>query len=150
MAGKGTDDGPTILTAFCALQDIDETMGPTIFLPATHTTEAHEAFFTYENFEAAFSDCDDDEEEEEVDHEREARIAAILDAWSPWRGELSTGDVSLFDSRCLHAGGANVSQRQRVLFYCSFIRAEHASASCGTLLDSYRDKHKLRDWREWA
>lgn len=148
--GKGTIQGPTILTAFCALQDIDETMGPTIFLPATHTADAHSEFFTYKNFEAAFSDCDDEEEAEEVDHEREARVAAILEGWSPWLGELCAGDVSLFDSRCLHAGAANVSRRQRVLFYCSFIKAEHASASCGTLLESYRGRYKLQDWRQWV
>ena len=61
------------------------------------------------------------------------------------------GDVSLFDSRCLHAGGANESPRRRVLFYCSFIRAEHvrSASTRGTLLESLRGTHALEDWREW-
>ena len=148
VAAKGTGQGATTLTAFCALQDIDATMGPTVFLPATHTAEAHKAFFTYENFEAAYSTRDEDEDEE-VDDGLDARVAALLESWSPWRGELRTGDVSLFDSRCLHAGEANTSQRKRVLFYFSFIKAEHAEASHGTLLDNLRCKHTLGDLRVW-
>ncbi|KAJ1486375.1 hypothetical protein T484DRAFT_1654906 [Baffinella frigidus] len=146
-AGKGTDEGAIILTAFCALQDIDATMGPTLFLPATHTAEAHAAFFTYENFEATFDEHDEDED---VDQDREARVFALLDSWSPWRGELTTGDVTLFDSRALHAGLANTSQRQRVLFYCSFIKAKHAAASKGTLLENLRGQHSLADWPAWV
>jgi len=107
----------------------------------------------------------------------------------------ATGDVSLFDSRCLHAGDANDSPQRRVacssilpvlstrtstalvwcsssvpylpapharyfdrdcgfyfqvLFYCSFIRAEHAPVSTrGTLLDSLRGKYALEEWPEW-
>ena len=38
----------------------------------------------------------------------------------------------------------------QVLFYCSFIRAEHAPLSDrGTLLESLRGKHTLEEWREW-
>jgi Phytanoyl-CoA dioxygenase (PhyH) len=35
---------PTLLTCFIALQDIDVTMGPTIFIPGTHTAIAHAHF----------------------------------------------------------------------------------------------------------
>lgn len=162
VAGKGTTHGVTILTAFCALQDIEADMGPTLFLPATHTAEAHAAFFTYDNFELAFDSADDDDDDDgatgkEEDDELEAqRCAALLETWSAWRADLNTGDISLFDSRCLHAGAANASPRPRVLFYCSFIRAEHASAfrasdeqNPGTLLDDLRGEHTLGEWREW-
>ena len=109
VAGKGTDEGATILTAFCAVQDIDETMGPTIFLPGTHNAEAHASFFTYENFDLAFdASCDDDDgggsDGDRDEEERAARVAAAdkqLEKWRTWRGELGAGDVSLFDSRCL-------------------------------------------------
>jgi len=148
-AGKGTDVGATILTAFCALQDIDETMGPTLFLPATHTAEAHASFFTYENFDLAFHSTDDDEEEEEGG-KHEWKTAALLESWDTWRATLSTGDVSLFDSRCLHSGGANTSPTPRALFYCSFIKADYSSACDGTLLESLRGKYTLKDWREWV
>ena len=158
--GKGTDEGATVLTAFCALQDVDEAMGPTIFLPATHTAAAHSAFFTYDNFELAFGDSTaEDDEAGETEEARAARVAAEREArderlanWPIWRATLSTGDVSLFDSRCLHAGDANLSPRRRLLFYCSFIKASHANSwsAQGTLLSSLRGRHTLQEWREWA
>ena len=40
-------------------------------------------------------------------------LAALLDTWPIWRGVLGVGDVSLYDSRLLHAGGANASERRR-------------------------------------
>lgn len=158
--GKGTDEGATVLTAFCALQDIDVAMGPTLFLPATHTAAAHSAFFTYDNFALAFGESDDEGVDvEETEGGRVARVAAEHEAreeqlasWPTWRAVVSTGDVSLFDSRCLHAGEANISPRKRILFYCSFIKARHAGswAAQGTLLSSLRGKHELQEWREWA
>ena len=158
-ATKGTDQGATILTAFTALQDVEPAMGPTLFLPATHTAEAHEEFFTYDNFELSFSAFSDEEEESELEQQQEdaesaaARAAAadeLLEKWSTWRSELSAGDVSLFDSRCLHAGDENASANPRILFYCSFIKAHHASSCEGTLLEGLRRKHKLEEWREFA
>ena len=151
--GWRTDAGATILTAFCALQDIDATMGPTLFLPATHTAEAHADFFTYETFDLVFDSGDDEEDEAEQEEDRElaARTAALLESWSACRAELGAGDVALYDGRCLHAGDANTSPRQRVLFYCSFATAEHARTSTrGTILDDLRGKHALSDWREWT
>ena len=68
-------------------------MGPTDFLPATHTATCHDALNGEEGDGAA--------------------LAALLDTWPIWRGELGVGDVSLYDSRLLHAGGANTSQRRR-------------------------------------
>jgi ectoine hydroxylase-related dioxygenase (phytanoyl-CoA dioxygenase family) len=160
VEGKGTDADATVLTAFCALQDIDAEMGPTLFLPATHTAAAHSAFFTYDNFDLAFGDsADDDEVVEETEAARVARVAAEQEArekqlasWPTWRALLGTGDVSLFDSRILHGGEANVSPHERILFYCSFVRASHANSwsAQGTLLSSLRGKHELREWREWT
>ena len=36
-------EAPAVVTAFVALQDIDEEMGPTLFLPGTHNAAAHGA-----------------------------------------------------------------------------------------------------------
>ena len=33
------------------------------------------------------------------------------------RSGLRKGDTVVFDSRCLHAGGANITNKRRVLFY---------------------------------
>jgi hypothetical protein len=35
-------------------------MGPTLFLPRTHTAAAHADFYTYANFDLAFSSVDDE------------------------------------------------------------------------------------------
>lgn len=115
-----------VLTAFVALQDIDAAMGPTLFLPGTHTAEAHAAF----------------------DADGRKRTATALGSYPSWRGVINAGDVTLYDSRLLHCGGANESPRRRALFYVSF-RAKGADCSFrktqGTLLDSLRGRHTLRD-----
>ena len=36
---------PSLYASFIALQDVDEQMGPTLFLPGTHTKAAHAAFY---------------------------------------------------------------------------------------------------------
>ena len=141
---SAVDDG--ILTAFCALQDIDASMGPTLYLPGTHTADAHAAFFTYDNFDL-YVDSGDEEDE---DDEEAALTEAALDALGACRATLGAGDVSLYDGRLLHAGGANRSPRQRVLFYCSFATPRWCRSTRGTLRESLRLKHALRDWREWT
>ncbi len=80
-------------TAFVALQDIDERMGPTLLLPGSHTEIAHRLF-------------DHPTTKDEFISEREVKL-----------GTMTQGDVVIMDSRCIHAGGANSSDRRRVLFY---------------------------------
>uniref|UniRef100_A0A7S2XTW9 Phytanoyl-CoA dioxygenase n=1 Tax=Attheya septentrionalis TaxID=420275 RepID=A0A7S2XTW9_9STRA len=85
-----------LYTCFVALQDIDESMGPTLFLPRTHSREVH-------------------------DRHNEAKTKDTLLADSEYRlGLLKKGDVAIMDSRTLHSGGANISmtpERRRVLLY---------------------------------
>ena len=123
------DQDIAVLTAFVALQDIDATMGPTRFLPGSHTAAAHAAFNSPEDGGKA--------------------KLALLRSRPCWRGILGAGDVSLFDSRLLHCGGANESNRRRVLFYASF-RAREAKAPPGTLLYSLRERHSLSDFLRCA
>lgn len=40
--------GPTLYSCFIALQDVRLDIGPTTWLPGTHTKEAHEAFMDSE------------------------------------------------------------------------------------------------------
>ena len=82
-------DGAAVLTAFVALQEVEEAMGPTGVIPRTHTKEAHERF-----------NSRDDGGREKI---------ALLRASPNHVGVLSTGDVNLIDSRLIHAGGANES-----------------------------------------
>jgi len=110
-------EGAAALTAFIALQDVDESMGPTAVIPCTHTAEAHERFNNR-----------DDGGRERV---------ALLREQPAHIGTLSTGDANLIDSRLIHAGGANESNKRRVLFYFSF-RKKGARMSPGSLLTSVR------------
>lgn len=120
-------EGPVVLTAFIAVQDVDADMGPTIFLPATHTAEAHAAFAS---------------EGESGGRE----MAGLLGSRPSWRGAVGAGDATIYDSRLLHCGGANEASRRR-LFYVSF-RASGVEASFratqGTLLEGLRGRRSLR------
>jgi hypothetical protein len=119
------NEGPLIVTAFLALQDIDESMGPTTFVPGTHTAAAHRAYSSSANGAAA--------------------KVALLSNTPNRRGLLLAGDATLFDSRLLHCGGANHSLRRRVLFYFSFRRrAAKAPVPPGTLSHNLSGRHTLR------
>lgn len=124
-----SEQGLAVLTAFIALQPVDESMGPTKFVPQSHTAAAHEAF-----------------------NSAETKLAMLLRR-PTWRGVLDTGEATLFDSRLIHCGGANESPRRRVLFYISF-RAKEASAPPGTLLYDLRGRYSLSrsksDGVSWA
>jgi hypothetical protein len=86
---------PPLVTCFVALQDIDATMGPTTFLPKTHTAEAH------------------------ADFDNVSQRDAMLETRPNVHALLNAGDVALFDSRTMHCGGSNEGST-RALFYLSF------------------------------
>ena len=101
------DEEPVLYTCFVALQDITVDMGPTTWMPGTHTLEAHELF------------------------QNEATKDALLEKGPAVLGLLPKGSCGIFDSRLLHCGGANVSHltgggddnnrgTQRAVFYFSF------------------------------
>ena len=109
---------PLLLTAFVALQPVTRAMGPTRFLPRTHTSP------------------------------QPAKIVAKTDATGlhgnpiggadaprkpplSWVGLLGTGDAALYDGRLLHCGGANRAGRPRILFYVTFRAADATEVSNG-------------------
>ena len=90
------DADPCLYTAFVALQDVSETMGPTRFFPGTHgSADAQDI-------------VDDEDEGPGYLGGRESRVA-LLDA----------GAAALYDGRLLHCGGPNGGET-RVLFYVTF------------------------------
>ncbi|KAG8461428.1 hypothetical protein KFE25_010615 [Diacronema lutheri] len=96
-------EAPCLFTAFVALQPISREMGPTLFVPASHTREADEAMRRPDTkARGAGAGAD---------------FLATADAQL---GCLDTGDATLYDSRLLHAGGANSSRERRVLAYITF------------------------------
>ena len=94
---------PLLITAFIALQDVCRDMGPTRFIPRTHNDPSH----------AAVVATDD---------------ATSLGAGSPPSscvGLLQAGDATLYDGRLLHCGGANRSDKRRILMYVTFRSRAH-------------------------
>ncbi|KAL7492701.1 hypothetical protein ACHAWT_004521 [Skeletonema menzelii] len=94
--------GPVLYTCFIALQDVTMDMGPTTWLPRTHTKEAH----------VAFKDIYDKDE--------------LIKNQPAVLGLLPKGSCGIFDSRLLHCGTANRSNEglSRALFYFSFKNPE--------------------------
>ena len=74
-------------------------MGPTTFLPRTHTAAAHAEF-------------DDHVNQRDSMLENRPNVVALLKA----------GEAALFDSRTMHCGGANeiLDGSSRVVLYVSF------------------------------
>ena len=122
-------EGAAVMTAFVALQPVDASMGPTLFLPGTHSRAAHDALL-----------------------EGDRAATRVLSGAAAFEAVMGAGDCTLYDSRLLHRGGANTSARRRVLFYCSF-RARGARmparGSQGTMLEDLRDKHELASRDRW-
>ena len=90
-------DAPVLLTAFVALQDVEESMGPTTFLPGSHRDERAHAALGHAGQKAEF-----------------------LRSCPSRLGVMPAGACTLYDSRLLHAGGANSDTRGRWLFYAGF------------------------------
>ena len=84
--------GP-MYTIFLALQDVEQSMGPTLLLPRTNTAECHEAIKSESRYQE-FLVC------------QEYRMAL-----------LRQGDVAIMDSRCLHGGLRNDAGPRRALLY---------------------------------
>ena len=114
-----------VVTTFVALQDVESDMGPTVFIPGSHTARAHLAF----------------KEANEVGGPALAAPNCVA--------TLRTGDVSMFDSRLLHCGGGNSSNKRRVLFYFSFEVSgkENPNSGFSSIRDELRGTLTLQDLR---
>jgi ectoine hydroxylase-related dioxygenase (phytanoyl-CoA dioxygenase family) len=96
-------------------------MGPTLFIPGTNNAQAHVEF-----------------------REGAERAGPVL-ARTNEIGVISRGDATLFDSRTLHCGTENESDKRRVLFYFSFQVAgsDNPNAAVSTIRSELRDKFTL-------
>ena len=97
-------DIPPALTCFVALQDIDESMGPTTFLPSSATEEYHEEIAVGQEYR--YGDG--------------SQKSKLLSQSTNHLSTLGTGDCALYNPMTLHCGGANRSDKRRVIFYFSF------------------------------
>jgi len=95
---------PVLFTTFITLQDVSRDLGPTVFLPGTHSEEAHVRF--------------DDVEEKD----------SLLQETGQCRGVLECAQAITYDSRLLHCGSPNEADTrdgmERAIFYLSFSTGE--------------------------
>ena len=86
-------------TVFVALQDVDDAMGHTVFYPRTHTPKAHVMWNAAQKKGSS-----------------PQFLSSYQEGIKAVQSNLKKGDVSIFDSRLLHCGMANKSDKRRVLF----------------------------------
>lgn len=98
------NDDPVLYTCFVALQDVQLDMGPTTWLPGTHTVDYHRLF----------------RDESIPEDTQETNKDKLLRTQPSFLGLLPKGSCGIFDSRLLHCGGANTSPNSRAIFYISF------------------------------
>jgi len=115
-------DSLPIVACFVSLQDVDDTMGPTVFLPGTATEFHHAA----------------------INGDPEA-TDAMLSSTPSVSNTLGLGDASLYNPMLLHAGGGNFSHRRRRLFYCTFLDPTKIDPSSDFNPGSIRPDLKMRD-----
>lgn len=104
------DDKGFLYTCFIALQDITLDMGPTTWIPRTHTRAMHTIFLQQE---------EDVAQGENANHRPKGK-EWLLRTQPSVVGVLPKGSCAVFDSRILHCGGANESNQSRALLYFSF------------------------------
>ena len=157
---------PILFSAFVAMQPISRALGPTRFVPFTHTdAEAHAALES---------------------HGDVIGLARVPKGERPWRQPgstdgslpprsyvalLQTGDVAVYDGRTLHSGGANTmsldggggvntmglvgdpkTDQLRIIFYATFRHAgrladaeAYDDPSYRSILAEYAGQHTLGD-----
>eukprot|EP01041_Mallomonas_annulata_P010739 gene10739-22436_t len=91
-----------LYTFFIALQDVEDNMGHTVFLPRTHTPAAHLLWNTNQKQKEQFI----------------SNNVAV-------QSQLKKGDVAIFDSRILHCGRSNSSSKRRALFYFTLSKQQN-------------------------
>jgi len=91
-----------LYTFFVALQDVEPDMGHTQFIPKTHTEAAH----------LLWNACE----------KSESNKFKLLQGQKVVQSQLKTGDASVFDSRILHCGRENASNKVRILAYFTLSR----------------------------
>jgi hypothetical protein len=115
---------PILLTCFIALQDIDPSMGPTVFMPKTHNIRSHNVFFeTGRDADSIPDDANHYSPKNEILRSRKSVIGA----------PLPKGSCIIFDPRVLHCAGANDCSdpdKTRALFYMTFKNPKVDSPGC--------------------
>ena len=134
---------------FVALQDIDASMGPTEFFPGTHYETAHTALQT--RTQRATSALAGEAPSCGATDATMGPRERLLRSAPRHLATLRRGDAVMFDTRCLHCGGANESSRRRVLLYVSFrLPGAHTPYGRGSLDEEIQSRSlALRHSSQW-
>ena len=127
-------------SVYVAVQDVlDPKMGPTLFLPRTHTAEAHTALYG--------EGGDADGSGAASGGAGGGARASLLRQSRRVLGLVPAGGGALFDQRLLHAGTANSAGGPRRTLLCvSFMRRELSGLGpTGSLRPEYRAAYGVRD-----
>jgi ectoine hydroxylase-related dioxygenase (phytanoyl-CoA dioxygenase family) len=125
----GTDTA-LIYTCLVALQDIEPDMGPTHVWPATNTVEHHATLWnTHVGGKLSVAEADN------------------AFGVAGQRMTLRKGDLVLYDSRTMHCGGANISDKRRSVFVLSTMGPGiRPDGTTWTLLPSLRNRLHMGDF----
>lgn len=122
-----------LFAAFVALQDVTIEMGPTVYLPGTHTKEAHDAFYAGSLSEERGSTAGNEE---------------YLRAQPVVRGLLKKGDCAVYNQQVIHCGSANTSESIRRQFYVAVRNAKTNVKGYPSIRPSFLNQMSLSDVRE--
>lgn len=131
---------PPLYAAFVALQDVTIEMGPTLYLPGTHTKECHTAFYGGDL---------------QVGHDTSGmRPPPICEDFLRSRevvwADLKAGDLALYNQQVLHCGSANESpDKVRRQFYVSFRNEAALKVKCrSSIRPAFKDQLSLGQIRQ--
>jgi len=122
-------DTALIYTVLVALQDVEPDMGPTHVWPATNTVEHHATLWDKRTGDKLF-------------------VAEADKTFGVQRKDmtLKKGDLVMYDSRLMHCGGANTSQKRRSVFVVSTMGPGiRPDGTTWTMLKSLRNRLLISD-----
>eukprot|EP00930_Biecheleria_cincta_P029856 TRINITY_DN20716_c0_g1_i1.p1 TRINITY_DN20716_c0_g1~~TRINITY_DN20716_c0_g1_i1.p1 ORF type:complete len:399 (-),score=86.63 TRINITY_DN20716_c0_g1_i1:33-1229(-) len=125
-------DTALIFTSLLALQDIEPEMGPTHVWPGTNTVEHHATLWSTSASGKKLSTVSDADEAFGVAHRQMT---------------LKQGDLVLYDSRTMHCGGANSSDKRRAVFCVSVMGPGiRPDGTTWTMLQTLRGRLRLSEF----
>lgn len=125
-------DTALIFTSLLALQDVEPEMGPTHVWPGTHTVEHHATLWSTSASGNKLSNVSDADKAFGVAHTQMT---------------LKQGDLVLYDSRTMHCGGANISDKRRAVFCVSVMGPGiRPDGTTWTMLQMLRGRLRLSEF----
>lgn len=131
---------PPLYAAFVAMQDIELEMGPTYYLPGTHTKETHIEFYG--------GDLARGRDTSGI--QTPPICEGFLKSRKVVYGLLKAGDLALYNQQVLHCGSANESKdKLRRQFYVSFRNQASAGVKArASIRPAFKNQLTLGEIRE--